>query len=91
MDPSTSAISGASTSGTSAARTWSVEDHLRDQPASSIALYRRFVELVADCGPFTYAISKTIITFKGTRRGFAGALSTRSRPRRVSGSSARRP
>ena len=36
-------------------------------------LYRRLVELVERCGPFAYAVSKTAITFKGTRRGFVGA------------------
>ena len=54
-------------------RVWTVEDHLAGQPASSVALYERFVELVARCGPFSYAVAKTMITFKGVRRGFAGA------------------
>jgi uncharacterized protein DUF5655 len=52
---------------------WTVEDHLRDKPATVVALYRRFVELVQACGPVEYAVSKTAITFKGSRRGFAGA------------------
>jgi hypothetical protein len=52
---------------------WTVEDHLRDKPAAVIALYRRFVEMVQACGPFDYGVSKTGITFKGSRRGFAGA------------------
>jgi hypothetical protein len=52
---------------------WTVEDHLRDKPPAVVALYRRFVELVQACGPFDYAVSKTAITFKGSRRGFAGA------------------
>jgi Domain of unknown function (DUF5655) len=52
---------------------WTVEDHLAGQPESSVALYRRFVRLVEACGPFSYAVSKTSITFKGSRRGFAGA------------------
>jgi hypothetical protein len=52
---------------------WTVEDHLRDKPATVVALYRRFVELVQACGPFDSAVSKTAITFKGSRRGFAGA------------------
>jgi hypothetical protein len=52
---------------------WTVEDHLRDKPAEVVALYQRFVELVQACGPFEYAVSKTAITFKGERRGFAGA------------------
>jgi hypothetical protein len=52
---------------------WTVQDHLAGQPESSVALYSGFVRLVEACGPFTYAVSKTSITFKGTRRGFAGA------------------
>ena len=52
---------------------WTVEDHLAGQPATSLALYERFAELVSRCGPFTMAVSKTAITFKGVRRGFAGA------------------
>jgi hypothetical protein len=59
-----------------AADVWTVEDHLRGQPASSVELYRRFVALVEACGPFRYAVAKTTITFKGTRRGFAGARPT---------------
>jgi hypothetical protein len=55
------------------ASAWTVEDHLRDKPAAVVALYRRLVELVEACGPFDYAVSKTAITFKGRRRGFAGA------------------
>lgn len=58
-------------------RTWTVEDHLAGQPAGSVALYRRFVEMLEECGPFSYSVSKTIITFKGVRRGFAGARPTR--------------
>jgi hypothetical protein len=56
----------------------SVEDHLRDKPAASVELYDRFVDLVSACGPFTYAVSKTTITFKGSRRGFAGARPTKT-------------
>jgi hypothetical protein len=52
---------------------WTVEDHLRGKPPAVVDLYRRFVELVEACGPFTYSVSKTAITFKGRRRGFAGA------------------
>jgi hypothetical protein len=55
---------------------WTVEDHLRDKPPGCVQLYRRFVELVEACGPFTYAVAKTTITFKGSRRGFAGARPT---------------
>ena len=53
-----------------------MEDHLAGQPESSVALYRQFVRLVEACGPFSYAVSKTSITFKGSRRGFAGARPT---------------
>lgn len=51
---------------------WTVDDHLRDQPEQSVALFRRFEELVRECGPFEVSPSKTTVTFKGTRRGFAG-------------------
>jgi Domain of unknown function (DUF5655) len=54
-----------------------VEDHLSGQPAGSVELYLRFVELVEACGPFTCSVAKTMITFKGSRRGFAGAKPTR--------------
>jgi hypothetical protein len=57
-------------------KTWTVQDHLRDKPPGCVALYQRFVELVGACGPFTYAVAKTTITFKGGRRGFAGARPT---------------
>lgn len=55
---------------------WTVDDHLRGKPAGSVELYRRFVALVEACGPFTYAVGKSTITFKGSRRGFAGARPT---------------
>ena len=51
---------------------WTVERHLRDKPEHVADLYRRFIELVGTCDPFTYAVAKTAITFKGSRRGFAG-------------------
>lgn len=41
-------------------------------------LYRRFVAMLEDIGPFTYAVSKSSITFKGTQRGFAGARPVRN-------------
>lgn len=52
---------------------WTVERHLLGKAPEVIALYHRFIELAQACGPFTYAVSKTAITLKGTRRGFAGA------------------
>ncbi|TMR09772.1 hypothetical protein ETD86_42140 [Nonomuraea turkmeniaca] len=53
--------------------TWTIDDHLAGKPEESLALYHRFVTLVEACGPFTYAVSKSTITLKGNRRGFAGA------------------
>ncbi len=55
------------------AKTWTVEDHLEGKPASVVELYNRFVELMEACGPVVVSVSKTAITFKGSRRGFAGA------------------
>jgi hypothetical protein len=51
----------------------SVEDHLRNKPEASVVLWHDFVELVRQCGEFSYSPSKTTVTFKGARRGFAGA------------------
>ncbi len=53
--------------------TWTVDDHLDQVPDDIARLYDRFIELVAECGPFTYSVTKSAITLKGTRRGFAGA------------------
>ena len=50
-----------------------VADHLADKPAVVQDLYRRFVRLIAACGPYEISVAKTAITFKGSRRGFAGA------------------
>jgi hypothetical protein len=57
---------------------WTVARHIADQPALAVDLYDRFIAMVEDIGPFTYAVSKTTITLKGTRRGFAGARPDRS-------------
>ena len=61
---------------TVASKGWTVEDHLRGKPAPVVELYNRFVQIVAACGPFVLSVSKTAITFKGSRRGFAGAKPT---------------
>jgi hypothetical protein len=53
---------------------WTVERHLAGKRPEVIALYHQFIELAQACGPFTYAVSKSAITLKGTRRGFAGAI-----------------
>ncbi|MYY04542.1 MULTISPECIES: DUF5655 domain-containing protein [unclassified Streptomyces] len=51
---------------------WTVEDHLVSKPDTSVAMFWKFVELVERCGPFVYSVSKSTVTFKGVRRGFAG-------------------
>jgi len=55
------------------ADTWTAEDHLAGKPDEIIAIYQRFIALVKRCGPFSYRVTKTAITLKGSRRGFAGA------------------
>jgi hypothetical protein len=50
-----------------------VMDHLLGKPERSVALYQAFVDLVAACGDYTISPGQTTITFKGARRGFAGA------------------
>jgi hypothetical protein len=52
---------------------WTVAEHLAGKPDEVVALYERFIALVDECGPFTYRVTKTAITLKGSRRGFAGA------------------
>ena len=52
---------------------WTVERHLIGKPPEIVALYQRFIELAGACGPFIYSVTKTAITLKGVRRGFAGA------------------
>ncbi|WP_129667768.1 DUF5655 domain-containing protein [Phytoactinopolyspora endophytica] len=60
------------------AQPWTIEDHLRDQPAASVALYRRVEEVLTSLGEVTTSVSKSTITFKGPRRGFAGARPTKA-------------
>jgi hypothetical protein len=56
---------------------WTVEDHLAGKPGEIMALYQRFIALAEECGPFSYRVTKTAITLKGSRRGFAGAKPTK--------------
>jgi hypothetical protein len=63
--------------GTMDEQVWTVDDHLRGADPAHVELWRAFAALVESCGPVTYAVSKTTITFKGARRGFAGARPTR--------------
>ncbi len=60
------------------AEEWTIERHLRDKPAPVVALYKQFIELAENCGPFVYAVAKTAITLKGSRRGFAGVTPKQS-------------
>jgi Domain of unknown function (DUF5655) len=55
---------------------WTVADHLRGKPPASIALYHEFVDIIDALGPTTTVVGKTMIVFKGVRRGFAGAKPT---------------
>ena len=55
---------------------WTVERHLAGKPQASVDLFLGFVDLLRSLGPFEFSPSKTTITFKGTRRGFAGARPT---------------
>lgn len=53
-----------------------VEDHLRGQPEEFVALYRRLEAAIHSFGDVGVSVSKTTITFKGSRRGFAGGRPT---------------
>jgi hypothetical protein len=61
---------------------WTVAHHLGGCDPAVVRLYERFVELVQAYGEFEVAVSKTAISFKGTRRGFAG---TKPKKRRLDG------
>ena len=52
---------------------WTIERHLEAGSDHGRALFHRFVDIVASCGGYTTSVAKTTITFKGPRRGFAGA------------------
>jgi hypothetical protein len=56
---------------------WTVEDHLRDAPSEHVDLYRRVEAFLLSLGDVSLSVSRTTITFKGSRRGFAGARPTR--------------
>ena len=57
---------------------WTIDHHLQDKPDYVVALYHRFIRLAEACGPFDYAVAKTAVSLKGSRRGFAGAVPTRT-------------
>jgi hypothetical protein len=52
---------------------WTVERHLEAGTERGRALWHRFAGIVAECGEHSLSVAKTTITFKGPRRGFAGA------------------
>ena len=58
---------------------WTIERHLGAGSDHGRALFHRFAEIVAACGEHTTSVAKTTITFKGSRRGFAGARPNRDR------------
>jgi Domain of unknown function (DUF5655) len=60
------------------AEAWTVERHLRDKPEKVLALYDTFIRLAEACGPFGYAVAKSAITLKGSRRVFAGVTPRQS-------------
>lgn len=59
-------------------REWTVADHLRDADPDAVRLWRRIDELIMSFGPVTHSVAKTTITFRGPRRGFAGARPVRT-------------
>ena len=54
-------------------KVWTVEDHLRGKSTEHVGLYEAVAAILQSFGPTTLSVSKTTITFKGQRRGFAGA------------------
>ena len=56
---------------------WSIEDHLRDAPRGHVELYRLIESYLLSLDGVTVSVSKTTITFKGRRRGFASARPSR--------------
>jgi len=52
---------------------WTIERHLRAGTPAAVDLYERFSDIVHGFGPLRIAVSKSMITFKGSQRGFAGA------------------
>jgi len=57
-------------------KVWGVEDHLADAPPEHVRLYRLVEDYLMGLDGVHVSVSKTTITFKGRRRGFAGARPT---------------
>lgn len=56
---------------------WTVERHMLAGNEQTVAIYRKIEEVVHSLGEISVSVSKTAITFKGPRRGFAGARPNR--------------
>ena len=52
---------------------WTVDRHLAAGTEHGRALWHGFAEVVAACGDHSLSVAKTTITFRGPKRGFAGA------------------
>ena len=52
---------------------WTVERHLEAGSEDGRALWQRFADVVAGCGEHSLSVAKKTVTFKGPKRGFAGA------------------
>jgi hypothetical protein len=52
---------------------WTVERHLEAGSDEGRLLWRRLADLIAGYGEHSLSVAKTTITFKGSKRGFAGA------------------
>lgn len=52
---------------------WTVQRHLDGKPDFAVDLFQRFRAILEGFGPVELSPSKSTVTFKGTRRGFAGA------------------
>ena len=58
-------------------RLWTVEDHMYGADPANVELYQAVAALIQSIGRVTLSVSKTTITFKGARRGCAGARPTK--------------
>lgn len=54
-------------------RIWTVDDHLAQGSDAMVELWWQVRAAIESFGPTSLAVSKTTVTFKGSRRGFAGA------------------
>jgi Domain of unknown function (DUF5655) len=57
--------------------TWTVEQHLEGADERALDLYRRFVAIVEQSGPYEFAPTANQIGIRGERRIFAGVKLTK--------------